>query len=254
MNRPIALITGATAGFGEACAEALAAAGYDLIITGRRARTLEAVAAGLQSRHDARVLALAFDVRDRAACEAAVAGLEGAWREVSVLVNNAGLALGLAPVDEGLPGDWDTMIDTNVKGLLYMSRAAIPLLKATGRGHIVNIGSTAAKDVYPGGGVYCATKRAVEALSQAMRIDLLPYGIKVTAIHPGAARTEFSKVRFKGDETRADKVYEGFEPLSAADVAEVVRYCVSLPPHVCINDLVLTCTAQANAFFTHRQA
>ncbi len=191
-------------------------------------------------------------MREKAAVTSALESLPEAWRRIDVLVNNAGLALDLSTIDEGDTDDWDTMIDTNVKGLLYVSRTVIPWMKERKSGHIINIGSTAAKIVYAKGNVYCATKAAVDALSQGMRIDLLPYGIKVTAVHPGAAETEFSLVRFKGDTSKAKGVYTGFEPLQAEDVANVVWYCSSLPPHVCINDLVVTATAQANAYYTYK--
>lgn len=248
----IALITGATAGFGEACAERFAQEGYRLVITGRREERLRQLQETLQERYGADVKTLAFDVRSKAACEAALNTLPPEWQAIDVLVNNAGLALDLSTIDEGNTDDWDTMLDTNVKGLLYVSRIVMPWMKARKQGHIVNIGSTAAKTVYAKGNVYCASKAAVDALSQGMRIDLLPYNIKVTAVHPGAAETEFSLVRFKGDAGRAKDVYKGFTPLSGADVADVVYYCCSLPAHVCINDLVVTPTAQANAYYIHR--
>ncbi|RAI98431.1 NADP-dependent 3-hydroxy acid dehydrogenase YdfG [Chitinophaga skermanii] len=248
----IILVTGATAGFGEAIAKKFAAAGYHLIITGRREERLEALQTALEQAHNIKVLPLVFDVRSKEAVNVTFENLPEAWRKIDVLVNNAGLALDLSTIDEGNSDDWDTMIDTNVKGLLYVSKAVIPFLKAQGKGHIINIGSTAAKNVYLKGNVYCATKHAVDALSQAMRIDLLPYNIKVTAIHPGAAETEFSVVRFKGDQAAADNVYKGFEPLHAEDIADVTFYVSQLPAHVCINDLVITPTAQANAIYTHK--
>jgi len=248
----IALITGATAGFGEACAERFAKEGYHLVITGRRAERLQEVQQQLEQQYKVRVKTLVFDVRDKAAVQTALGSLEEDWRAIDVLVNNAGLALDLSTIDEGNTEDWDTMLDTNVKGLLYVSRTVIPWMRDRQKGHIVNIGSTAAKTVYAKGNVYCASKAAVDALSQGMRIDLLPYNIKVTAVHPGAAETEFSLVRFKGDASRAKDVYKGFTPLSGKDVADVVFYCCSLPPHVCINDLVVTPTAQANAYYIHR--
>jgi NADP-dependent 3-hydroxy acid dehydrogenase YdfG len=248
----IALITGATAGFGEACAERFAREGYNLVITGRREERLQQLQQKLQEQYKADVRYLVFDVRSKPGCEAALQSLPAAWQAVDVLVNNAGLALDLSTIDEGNTDDWDTMLDTNVKGLLYVSRIVMPWMKARKQGHIVNIGSTAAKTVYAKGNVYCASKAAVDALSQGMRIDLLPYSIKVTAVHPGAAETEFSLVRFKGDAGKAKDVYKGFTPLSGQDVADVVYYCCSLPPHVCINDLVVTPTAQANAYYIHR--
>lgn len=248
----IALITGATAGFGEACAERFAKEGYHLVITGRRAERLQEVQQQLEKQYKVQVKTLVFDVRDKAAVQTALSSLEENWRAIDVLVNNAGLALDLSTIDEGNTEDWDTMLDTNVKGLLYVSRTVIPWMRDRQKGHIINIGSTAAKTVYAKGNVYCASKAAVDALSQGMRIDLLPYNIKVTAVHPGAAETEFSLVRFKGDAARAKDVYKGFTPLSGKDVADVVFYCCSLPPHVCINDLVVTPTAQANAYYIHR--
>lgn len=252
MSGKIALITGATAGFGEACAVKFAATGYDLIITGRRTERLQQLQQLLEKDYRVRIHVLTFDVRDRKAVEASLGSLSEEWKQVDVLVNNAGLALDLSTIDEGNVDDWDTMMDTNVKGLLYVSRTVIPWMKERKKGQIVNIGSTAAKTVYAKGNVYCASKAAVDALSQGMRIDLLPYNIKVTAVHPGAAETEFSLVRFKGDESRAKDVYKGFAPLRAEDVADVVYYCCSLPAHVCINDLVVTPTAQANAYYIQR--
>lgn len=249
----IVLITGATAGFGEACARKFAASGYDLIITGRRQERLTALQQDLEKTNGVKVLPLTFDVQDEKAVSSALEQIPDSWKAVDILINNAGLALGLSTIDEGSLSDWDTMIDTNVKGLLYVSRVVIPWLKARKKGHIINLGSTAAKTVYAKGNVYCATKAAVDAISQGMRIDLLPYFIKVTAIHPGAAETEFSVVRFKGDEGKADDVYKGFTPLRAEDVADTIYYCATLPAHVCINDLVITCTQQANAIYTYKE-
>ncbi len=251
-----ALVTGATSGFGKAIAIHLAQHfGWDLVITGRRTDRLQQLAGELESEYRIRVFTRAFDVRDKVQTAAAFAGMEAELRyPLKVLVNNAGLAAGLAPIDEGELSDWDQMIDTNVKGLLYVTHAVLPLLKAAGGAHIVNIGSTAAKLVYRNASVYCATKAAVDSLSQGMRIDLLPYGIKVTAVHPGAAETEFSLVRFKGDAGRAESVYKGFTPLYAEDVAHTVGYCLSLPPHVCINDLTMTCITQANGFYSVKAA
>jgi NADP-dependent 3-hydroxy acid dehydrogenase YdfG len=248
----IVLVTGATSGFGKACAEKFACKGYDVIITGRRADRLEKLQKELQQHYNVAAFPLVFDVRNRAAVFSAIAQLDDGWNKVDVLINNAGLALGRDYTDEANLDDWDTMIDTNVKGLLYVSRAVMPLMIGRKAGHIINIGSTAAKDVYEKGNVYCASKRAVAAISEAMRIDLLRHGIKVTAIHPGAAETEFSLVRFKGDKETAASVYTGFKPLSAEDVAEVVYYCTTQPAHVCINEMVLTATAQANSFYFHR--
>lgn len=256
-SRPTtAVVTGASSGFGAAIARLLASCfGYDLVLTGRRIERLTALADELSGKYDINVHAMAFDIRDRSAVADAFSGIEDKLRyPLRILVNNAGLAAGLSTIDEGDIDDWEQMIDTNVKGLLYATRALLPLIKNAGHGHIINIGSTAGKNMYRNGNVYAATKSAVDALSQAMRIDLLPYGIKVTAIHPGAAETEFSMVRFKGDETRAKGVYEGFTPLSAEDVADTVGYCLSLPDHVCINDLVMTCVTQANSFYNVKSA
>lgn len=246
------MITGATAGFGKAMAITFAANGYRLIITGRRAERLDELKQELEASYSVPVHTLHFDVRDKEATFRAIEELPQEWKSIDVLVNNAGLALGRDYFEEASLDDWDTMIDTNVKGLLYVSKAVVPLMIERKQGHIINLGSTAAKEVYEKGNTYCATKYAVGALSQGMRIDLLRHGIKVTAIHPGAAETEFSLVRFKGDASQADKVYEGYTPLSAEDVANVVYYTTTLPAHVCINDLVLTCTAQANSVYLHK--
>lgn len=244
-----ALITGATSGIGKACAKKFAANGWNIIITGRREERLKNLKASLIEEFDVSVNTLCFDVRNALEVQNAIGSLEDDWQKVNVLVNNAGLAAGLATIDEGKIEDWDAMIDTNIKGLLYITKAVIPLIKMADKGHIINIGSTAAKQVYEKGNVYCGTKHAVDAISQAMRIDLLKDNIKVTAVHPGAVETEFSIVRFKGDEEKAAKVYEGYEPLHPEDVAEVVYYCVNVPEHVCINDLVITPAAQANAYY-----
>lgn len=249
----IALITGATAGFGKACAEKFAAAGYDLIITGRRTERLTGLQAALEARYKIKVLPLAFDVQDQQAVFSILGGIAPEWQAVDILVNNAGGAQGLSPIQDGSLDDWNTMIDTNVKGLLYVSRVVMPWMVARQQGHIFNIGSIAGKQVYANGNVYCASKAAVDALSQGMRIDLLPYGIKVTGIHPGAAETEFSLVRFKGDEEKAANVYKGLTPLTAEDIADIIFYCAQLPKHVCINDLVVTPLQQANAFYYDRK-
>ncbi|MFI3297432.1 MAG: SDR family NAD(P)-dependent oxidoreductase [bacterium] len=245
--KKIALVTGATSGIGKATVLALAEDGYNLIITGRRLELLEELKNTLQTQFNTEILLLNFDVRDSNAVKNAVNSIPNDWRDIDVLVNNAGLAVGLNTIQEGIEDDWERMIDTNVKGLLYMTRAISPLMCERKTGHIINICSTAGKEVYPNGNVYCATKHAVDALSKAMRIDMLPYGIKVTNICPGAVDTEFSTVRFKGDATRAAKTYDGYQPLVGEDIANVIRYVVSLPAHVCINDLVITPTAQANA-------
>jgi len=248
----IILITGATSGFGKAIAEKFAANKWNCIITGRRKERLQQIAEELSSKHQTQILPLVFDVQQKEEVFSQIENLPEQWRVIDVLVNNAGLALGRDTFDKASLDDWETMIDTNVKGLLYVSKAVLPLMIAKNKGHIINIGSTAAKEVYMNGNVYCATKHAVDAISKAQRMDLLPHKIKVTAIHPGAAETEFSIVRFKGDEQKANTVYEGFEPLHAEDIAGICYYCATLPEHVCINDLVVTCTAQANSFYTFK--
>lgn len=250
--RRIVLVTGATSGFGEATARRFAAEGWRVIITGRRRERLDALQRELEGLHgtleghDA-AYALRFDVRDRTAVENALATLPPDWGNIEVLVNNAGLAAGMDTFQEGDMEDWERMIDTNVKGLLYVTRAVVPGMIERGVGHIINIGSTAGKEVYPKGNVYCASKHAVDALTKGLRQDLLPHGIKVTQVAPGLAETEFSVVRFHGDAERARQVYQGLEPLHAEDIAELVHYAATLPRHVCINDLVVTCLAQANS-------
>ena len=244
------MITGATSGFGRAISILFAQKGYNVVITGRREERLNELKKFLEEHYKIKVVSLRFDVRNNEEVKAAVEHLKSQTERIDILVNNAGLASGLALIDEGDTNDWDIMIDTNVKGLLYVTRQILPLMKQQGSGHIFNIGSTAGKNAYKNGNVYCATKFAVDALSQSMRIDLLPYGIKVTSINPGMAETEFSIVRFKGDKERAKKVYEGLQPLKAEDIADVVYYCATLPAHVCINDLTLTCTSQANAIYS----
>jgi len=249
----IVLITGATSGFGKACAQKFAANNYDIIITGRRKDRLDEISDLLIKESGIRVHILEFDVQDKTAVFNAVNTLPEDWKKIDVLINNAGLALGRDYFDEANLDDWETMIDTNLKGLVYVSKAVLPLMITNKRGQIINIGSTAGKEVYEKGNMYCATKHAVDAVSKAMRIDLLQHGIKVTAVHPGAADTEFSNVRFKGNNDLAKKVYEGYQPLTAEDVADTVFYTTTLPPHVCINDLVITCTAQANSFYTFKK-
>jgi 3-hydroxy acid dehydrogenase / malonic semialdehyde reductase len=248
----IILVTGATSGFGKAIAEKFAGAGYDVIITGRRKDRLETLSKELKGQYGTNSHQLELDVQDREAVATAIANLPEEWKGIDLLINNAGLALGRDYFEEASLDDWDTMIDTNLKGLLYVTKAVVPLMINAKRGQIINIGSTAGKEVYEKGNVYCATKHAVDAISKAMRIDLLRHGIKVTAVHPGAADTEFSRVRFKGDEETAAKVYEGYQALAAEDIADICYYCATLPAHVCINDLVVTCTAQANSFLTFK--
>jgi 3-hydroxy acid dehydrogenase/malonic semialdehyde reductase len=247
------IVTGATSGFGEATTRLFAENGWNLILTGRRNERLEQLKAELLTEHN-EIMTLSFDVRNEQAVEDAFATIPDEVRKrVVVLVNNAGLAVGRGPIQSGITDDWERMIDTNIKGLLYVSKAVIPWLRSNKSGHIVNLGSIAGKEVYPGGNVYCATKHAVDALSRAMRIDLVEDGIKVTNIAPGAAETEFSIVRFKGDETVAKSVYDGFDPLVAADIADAIYYVCTRPKHVTINDLVIMPTAQASATVLHKQ-
>ena len=242
-----ALITGATSGFGKATADLLARNGCNVIITGRTAEKLEALTNVLTEKYGVHVLSYCFDVRQLNMCVEMANDLNSREIVPDILINNAGLASGKNKIHEGLISDWETMIDTNVKGLLYVSKIVANWMIEHGHGHIINIGSIAGKEVYVNGNVYCASKHAVDALSKAMRIDLLPHGIKVTAVHPGAVETEFSIVRFKGDEQRAKKVYEGFDALSAEDIAETIWFAVSRPAHVNINELIVMPTAQANA-------
>jgi len=250
----IVFITGATAGFGKACAEKFASHGYDLIINGRRTDRLQKIANSIEKNYNIAVYQLPFDVRDENAVNNAINKLPEEWKNIDILINNAGLALGRDYFDEANMNDWNTMIDTNVKGFLYVAKAVSQLMVKNGKGHIINMGSIAGKEVYEKGNVYCATKFAVDALSQAMRIDLLRHGIKVTSVNPGAAETEFSLVRFKGDEGTAKKIYDGLKPLTAEDVADIIFYCSSLPPHVCINDISITCVQQANTIYFNRSS
>jgi len=247
--KKIICITGAGSGFGEASAFKFSENNFDLIIAGRRKEKLDDLKAVLEKKYGNKVLVLPLDVSDRIAVNNAFESLPDEWKKIDLLLNNAGLALGRDFFDEASLDDWDTMIDTNVKGLLYVSKAVLPFMIKNKTGHIINIGSTAGKQVYQKGNVYCATKHAVQAISEAMRIDLLSHKIKVTVIHPGAAETEFSLVRLKQDANEAKKVYEGYEPLHANDIADIVYYAASLPPHVCINELEVTCLAQASAYY-----
>ncbi|MGZ8557000.1 MAG: SDR family NAD(P)-dependent oxidoreductase [Chitinophagaceae bacterium] len=243
----IVFITGATSGFGKACAEKFAAHGYDLIINGRRNNRLQQLCNSLENKYNIAVLTLPFDVREEKAVFESINSLPEEWKKIDVLINNAGLALGRDYFEEADLEDWNTMVDTNIEGFMYVAKAVSKLMvirRSTSLGqdqgpggHIINMGSVAGKQVYEKANMYCATKFAVDALSQAMRIDLLRHQIKITAIHPGAAETEFGTVRFKGDESTAKSVYNGIEPLVAGDIANVVYYCITLPPHVCINDL-----------------
>ena len=246
MNKT-ALITGATSGIGRAVADIFAENKYNLIVTGRRSERLQELKAALEQQHGISVLALCFDVRDNDEVVRNIASLPVEWRNIDVLVNNAGLAVGLNHIQDGILDDWERMIDTNIKGLLYVTRAVSPLMVARNSGHIVNICSVAGKEVYENGNVYCATKHAVDALSKAMRIDMLGHNIKVTNICPGAVETEFSIVRFKGNTQRAAGTYKGIEPLTGRDIAECIYFAVSLPEHVCINDMMIMPTAQADS-------
>jgi 3-hydroxy acid dehydrogenase / malonic semialdehyde reductase len=248
----IALITGATSGIGEACAHLFAQQGYHLILLGRREHLLEKIAHHLGDKYAIEVKKIQADVTDKENINYVLETLPTNWKNIDVLINNAGLSQGLDPIDKGDTDDWDRMIDTNIKGLLYVSKAVSGWMVAAKKGHIINIGSIAGKEVYANGNVYCATKHAVDALNKAMRIDLLPHGIKVTGIHPGAVETEFSIVRFKGDEGRAKKVYDGFDPLVAQDIAEAIWFAVSRPAHVNINDMLIMPTAQANGSLIKR--
>lgn len=240
-----ALITGATSGIGKAIAECFADHGMKLVICGRRQERLDELQRALGDK--TKVHTLTFDVRDRQAVHDRIHSLPADFAEIDVLINNAGNAHGLDFIDEGRLDDWDAMLDINVKGLLYVSKAIIPRMVERKEGHIINIGSTAGKEVYPKGNVYCASKHAVDAINQGMRIDLNAHGIRVGAINPGLVETEFSEVRFKGDSERAAKVYQGFQPLVAKDVAEIVHFVVTRPNHVNIADLVVMCTAQASS-------
>ena len=252
MKREIAFITGATSGIGEATARRLARNGFDVIITGRRNERLKELKDQLE-KEGARVLALCFDVRVEPEVKSAIENLPDDWKEIDLLVNNAGLAAGLGTLQEGDAGDWNRMIDTNVKGLLYVTRHVSPLMIRQEKGHIINIGSIAGKEVYPNGNVYCATKHAVDALTKGMRMDMLKHNIKVTQVCPGAVETEFSIVRFHGDEERAAKVYEGFDNLLADDIADCILFAVSRPAHVNINDMIVMPTAQATASLFHKK-
>lgn len=241
----IALITGATSGIGRATAEKLAQNGYDLIITGRRNDRLTELTGQLK-KYNVQVMSLCFDIRDRAAVNEAFNSLSEAWKQVDILVNNAGLAAGLDYIYQGDVEDWEAMIDTNVKGLLYMSRCVTPIMVARKKGHVINISSIAGKEVYEKGSVYCATKHAVDALTRVMRLDLVHHNIKVSSISPGAAETEFSLVRFKWDEQRAKDVYKGLAPMTGEDIAEAIYFIITRPPHINIGDMLITCAQQGN--------
>lgn len=251
--KKICCITGATSGIGKACAESFAKDGYNLIITGRRKERLSQLEHELKKIYPIDIVSLNFDVRERVEVETSLNSLPESWKNIDILINNAGLAAGREPIFEGDYNDWDQMIDTNIKGLLYVSRTIIPWMKERKTGHIINICSIAGKETYAGGAVYCASKSAVDAISAGMRIDCVPYNIKVTNVCPGAVETEFSLVRFKWDKDKADATYKGYEPLTSEDIAQTILYCATLPKHVCINDLVITPTSQANATTFHRE-
>ncbi|MBF1595269.1 MAG: SDR family oxidoreductase [Prevotella sp.] len=249
--RKIVLITGATSGIGEACARKFAQGGYDVIITGRRAQLLANLKKELEAE-GVRVLALAFDVRNRNAATAAINSLPLEWQQIDVLINNAGLALGLEPEYEGSFEDWETMIDTNIKGLLTMTRLVVPRMVKRDSGHVINIGSVAGDAAYAGGNVYCGTKAAVKTITDGLRIDLAHTSVRVTNVKPGLVETRFSNVRFHGNDSRAEKVYEGVKPLTGADIAEVVFYAASAPAHVQIAEVLVLATHQANGSVLHR--
>ncbi|WP_316805048.1 SDR family NAD(P)-dependent oxidoreductase [Pedobacter nototheniae] len=249
----IALITGATSGIGEACAHIFAQQGYNLVLLARREDRLAKIAHHLEDKYAITIKQVFADVREKENLSTALEAIPAEWKKVDVLINNAGLSQGLDPIDKGNTDDWDTMIDTNVKGLLYVTKIVSNWMIPNQQGHIINIGSIAGKEVYPNGNVYCASKHAVDALNKGMRIDLLPHGIKVTAINPGMVETEFSVVRFKGDAEKAKKVYDGLEPLIADDIADAIWYVVSRPKHVNINDMLIMPTAQATATIVSRK-
>ena len=251
MNK-IALITGSTSGIGEACARTLAKLGYNLIIVGRREKRLLKLKNELEESFNSDIYTIQLDVRNQGNVETAINNLPSNWKNIDLLINNAGLAVGTSDIQEGVVDDWERMIDTNIKGLLYISRSIAPLMIKNKKGHIINISSIAGKEVYPGGNVYCATKHAVEALTKGMRIDMLKHGIKVSSIAPGMVETEFSIVRYKGDRNKAEDVYNGLEPLHAEDIASTMEFLVTRPDNVNINDILIMPTAQANARDTKR--
>lgn len=253
MMKKIALVTGATSGIGEATALLLARNDFDVIITGRRQNLLEKVSRKIELETTSRVHTLCFDVREHSEVTKAIQTLPDNWKKIDVLVNNAGLAAGLDHIQDGNPEDWEQMINTNIKGLLYTTRAILPWMIANGSGHIINIGSIAGREVYEKGNVYCATKSAVDALTKGMRIDLVKHNIRVTCIAPGMVETEFSMVRFKGDSERAAKVYEGVTPLYAEDIAQAILFAVTRPPHVNIDEILIKPTAQASATIINRK-
>lgn len=250
--KKIILITGATSGIGKSCAEKFAKEGMNIIITGRRKSRLEELKSSLENKYGVRVLPLCFDVQHKKEVFESINQIPNEWKTIDILINNAGLALGRDSFEAADVEDWDTMMHTNVNGLMYVSKAVLPMMIEHGKGHIINIGSVAGQEVYENGNAYCASKFAVDALSKSMRIDLLKYGIKVTAIHPGAVETDFSLVRFKGDVQKADAAYQGYTPLRADDIADCIYFATSLPDHACINELTITCTQQANAIYFNK--
>ncbi|MEE4271129.1 MAG: SDR family oxidoreductase [Thermoanaerobaculales bacterium] len=247
-------VTGASSGIGEACAEAFAAQGCRMLLAARRVERLDAVAERLRTDHGVEVHVGALDVRDRCAVNGWVEELPAEWASIDVLVNNAGLARGLATVYDGDPQDWEEMIDTNVKGLLWVTRAVLRGMVARGSGHVINIGSIAGHETYPGGNVYCASKHAVTAIGRSLNIDVLGTGVRVSSVDPGLVETEFSVVRFHGDKRRADSVYQGLEPLTGADVADAVIFCATRPPHANVREMILMPSAQAASVHLHREA
>lgn len=251
--KKIVCITGATSGIGEACARKFAKEGYNVMITGRRKEKLEKLETDLRDSYNINVLSLCFDVQKKKEVFEAFENIPVSWQTIDVLINNAGLSLGRDSFIESSIKDWDTMIQTNINGLLYVSKAIVPFMINNKKGHVINIGSVAGKEVYENGNVYCATKFSVDAISKSMRIDLLKNGIKVTAIHPGAVETEFSIVRYKGDIQKAKDVYKGFIPMTGEDVADTIYYTTTLPSHVCINEIVITPTQQAGTYYFHKE-
>lgn len=249
----IIFITGATSGIGKACAEKFAANGDNLIINGRRKERLDELKKSLEKKYPIEILCAEFDVQQKEEVINSINAFSEKWKSIDILINNAGLAIGRDLFDEADIIDWETMLQTNVNGLIYVSKAVLPFMIKANCGHIINLGSIAGDDMYERGNIYCVSKTAVDAISRSMRIDLLPHHIKVTNIKPGAVETEFSKVRFKGDVGSAAKIYEGFNPLSAEDIADSIFYCASLPSNVCINELTITCTAQANGIYLNKK-
>jgi 3-hydroxy acid dehydrogenase/malonic semialdehyde reductase len=247
------LITGASSGIGEACARAFARLGSNLLVVARRGQRLDRLASELRTRHGVEVLTAVVDVRDRSGVEAFIRGLEAPWSAIDVLVNNAGLARGLAPLQSGSIEDWEEMIDANLKGLLYVTRAVLPGMVERGRGHVINIGSIAGHETYPGGNVYCATKHGVAALTRGMAMDLLGTGVGVSSVDPGLVETEFSEVRFRGDRERAAGVYRGLQALSGDDIADAVIFCATRPPHANIREMIIVPSAQASAVHVKRE-